>query len=63
MTTLCDNKNLREFWVKCTDQTSLYVSPDRLLTSLEQKFASVIAEKHAMDPLKGNLSLHFVSDL
>lgn len=53
MSSICEDKMMREFWVKCTDQNSLYIHPDRLLNMLEQKFSSVIAEKHMIDPVKG----------
>lgn len=50
MSSICDDKSLREFWVKCTDQHQLYIHPDRLLTALEQKYGSAISEKHQLDP-------------
>ena len=53
MSSLCDDKSLREFWVKCTDQHQLYINPDRLLSALEQKYGSLIADKHQLDPLIG----------
>ena len=55
MSTLCDDKSLREFWVKCTDQHQLYIQPDRLLAALEQKYGSVLPEKHQLDPVTGEL--------
>lgn len=58
MSQICEDKNLREFWVKCTDQNSLYIHPDRLLTMLEQKYANVIEEKYLIDHIKGMYHLH-----
>ncbi|XP_053384673.1 rho family-interacting cell polarization regulator 2-like isoform X2 [Mercenaria mercenaria] len=52
MSGICEDKSLREFWVKCTDQNTLYIHPDRLLNMLEQKYSSVIAERHMIDPVK-----------
>ena len=64
MSSICDDKSLREFWVKCTDQHQLYIHPDRLLTALEQKYGSAISEKHQLDPavgkcIKGKLNPYF----
>jgi hypothetical protein len=53
MSGICEDKSLKEFWVKCTDQNTLYIHPDRLLNMLEQKYSSVIADKHMIDPVKG----------
>lgn len=52
MASICTDKGLKEFWVKCTDQNSLYIHPDRLLTVLEQKFGQVIHDKHKSDPAR-----------
>ncbi|XP_052800054.1 rho family-interacting cell polarization regulator 2-like isoform X3 [Mya arenaria] len=49
MSSICEDKSLREFWVKCTDEHTLYIHPDRLLSALEQKYASIIAEKFLID--------------
>ena len=55
MSSICDDKSLREFWVKCTDKNSIYIHPDRLLATLEQKYQSVIEEKYMIDHVKGEL--------
>lgn len=57
MTGICEDKTLREFWTKCTDQTSLYIHPERMISMLEQKYNPVIAEKHLIDPVKGLFSV------
>ncbi|KAL4224801.1 Family with sequence similarity 65 member [Mactra antiquata] len=52
MAGVCEDKTLKQFWTKCTDQTSLYIHPEKLISMLEQKYHSVITENHMTDPLK-----------
>ena len=53
MSELTEDKSLREFWVRCTDQNVLYVHPERLVTSFEQKYGSQLHSKYGMEPQKG----------
>ncbi|KAL3842257.1 hypothetical protein ACJMK2_020290 [Sinanodonta woodiana] len=52
MSSLSSDKSLREFWVKCTDNTSLYIYPDRLVTALERKYGTMFMDKYNLDPVR-----------
>jgi hypothetical protein len=38
MSNLTEDKSLREFWARCTDQNLLYIQPEKLVTCLDQKY-------------------------
>ncbi|XP_069133439.1 rho family-interacting cell polarization regulator 2-like isoform X1 [Argopecten irradians] len=52
MTELSDDKSLREFWARCTDHNVLYVHPEKLVASLEQKYGPQLQSKYNKEPKK-----------
>lgn len=55
MTELSEDKSLREFWVRCTDTSVLYIHPEKLVTAFEQKYGAQLQSKYSRDPKKGRL--------
>lgn len=55
MTELSEDKSLREFWVRCTDTSVLYIQPEKLVTAFEQKYGAQLQGKYSRDPKKGRL--------
>lgn len=52
MTELSEDKSLREFWVRCTDTSVLYIHPEKLVTAFEQKYGAQLQSKYSRDPKK-----------
>lgn len=52
MRDLSDDKSLREFWARCTDTTVLYLHPEKLVTSFDQKYGAQLHNKYEMDSKK-----------
>ena len=55
---LTEDKAVREFWVTGVDHNLLYIHPERLLSSLEQKFALRIADRYQVSPSRGNYFIY-----
>lgn len=49
---LTEDKAVREFWVTSVDHNLLSVHPERLLATLEQKFALRIADRYNVSPFR-----------
>ncbi|KAK7479780.1 hypothetical protein BaRGS_00028960, partial [Batillaria attramentaria] len=49
---LTEDKALREFWVTSVDHNLLFIHPERLLTTMEQKFAPRIADRFQVSPVR-----------
>ncbi|XP_046369139.1 rho family-interacting cell polarization regulator 2-like isoform X3 [Haliotis rufescens] len=52
MSELTDDKALKEFWVLCVDQNVLYVHPEKLSYTMEQKFGLNIKETFDVSPAR-----------
>ncbi|KAJ8298725.1 hypothetical protein KUTeg_022785 [Tegillarca granosa] len=52
MRDLSDDKSLREFWARCTDTTILYLHPEKLVTSFDQKYGAQLHNKYEMESKK-----------
>jgi hypothetical protein len=50
---LTEDKSLREFWARCTDQNLLYIQPEKLVTCLDQKYGAQLKSKYERDPKRG----------
>ncbi|CAC5400599.1 unnamed protein product [Mytilus coruscus] len=50
MSSLTEDKSLREFWARCTDQNLLYIQPEKLVTCLDQKYGAQLRSKYERDP-------------
>ena len=50
---LTEDKAVREFWVTSVDHNLLSIHPERLLTTMEQKFALRIADRFQVSPSRG----------
>lgn len=50
LTELTEDKSLREFWVTSVDHNLLSIHPERLLTTMEQKFAPRIVDRFQVAP-------------
>jgi hypothetical protein len=53
MSNLTEDKSLREFWARCTDQNLLYIQPEKLVTCLDQKYGAQLKSKYERDPKRG----------
>lgn len=50
MSSLTEDKSLREFWARCTDQNLLFIQPEKLVTCLDQKYGAQLRSKYERDP-------------
>lgn len=53
MSGITQKKELRHFWVRCVDESVLFVRAERALFQLERSFSDVIKEKYDISPNKG----------
>lgn len=53
MSNLTEDKSLREFWARCTDQNLLYIQPEKIVTCLDQKYGAQLKSKYERDPKRG----------